>query len=107
MFSLCCVSTVIKDCYSQLKPNGYMIFTTVSKEAPMFANGKQLGKDRFEIMKGVKMFFYDSDSVNLEFGKYGLIEFSEIDEPAKNMENKPLIKFIIIKCKKRTIKIIL
>ena len=90
----------IKDCYSQLKPNGYMIFTAISKEAPMFGKGKQLSKDRFEIMKGVKMFFYDSDSVNREFGKYGLIEFSDIDEPVKNMENKPPVNFIILKCKK-------
>jgi hypothetical protein len=46
------------------------------------------------------MFFYDSNSVEREFGKYGLIEFSEIDEPHKNMENKPPLKFIIVKCKK-------
>jgi SAM-dependent methyltransferase len=90
----------IKDCYSQLKPNGYMIFTTVSKKAPMFGKGKQLSKDRFEIMEGVKMFFYDSDSVKREFGKYGLIEFEEIDESNKNFENKPPVKFIIVKCKK-------
>ena len=90
----------IKDCYNLLKPNGYMIFTTVSKSAPMFGKGKHLSKDRFEIMKGVKMFFYDSDSVKQEFEKYGLIEFSEIDEPIKNMENKLPVKFIIVKCKK-------
>jgi hypothetical protein len=77
-----------------------MIFTTVSKKAPMFGNGKQRSKDRFETMKGVKIFFYDSDSVKREFGKYGLIEFSEIGEPNKSMENKPSLKFIIVKCKK-------
>jgi hypothetical protein len=38
--------------------------------------------------------------VNKEFGKYGLIELSEIDEPHKNMRNKPPEKFIIVKCKK-------
>ncbi len=91
---------LIKDCYSQLKPNGYMIFTAVSKKVPMFGKGKQLSKDRFEIMEGVKMFFYDSDSVKQEFGKYGLAELSEIDEPSKNKKNKPPLKFIIIKCKK-------
>lgn len=90
----------IKDCYNQLKPNGYMIFTTVSKKAPMFGKGKQLDKDYFEIMEGVKMFFYDSDSIKQEFEKYGLVEFSEIDEPNKNMKNKPPVKFIIVKCKK-------
>lgn len=90
---------LIKDCYSQLKPNGYMIFVAVSKKAPMFGKGKQLSKDRFEIMEGVKMFFYDFDSIKQEFGEYGLIEFSEIDEPSKNKENKPPLKFIIVKCK--------
>ncbi|MHB8075557.1 class I SAM-dependent methyltransferase [Desulfosporosinus fructosivorans] len=90
----------IKACYNQLKPNGYMIFTTVSKKAPMFAKGRQLSKDRFETMKGVKIFFYDSDSVKREFQGYGLVEFSEIDEPHRTMDNKPPVHFIIIKCKK-------
>jgi SAM-dependent methyltransferase len=63
---------LIENCYNQLKPSGYMIFTAISKEAPMFGKGKQLSKDRFERMKGVKMFFYDSDSVKQEFGKHEL-----------------------------------
>jgi SAM-dependent methyltransferase len=90
----------IKDCYDLLKPNGYMIFTTVSKKAPMFGKGKQLDKDYFEIMDGVKMFFYDSNSIKQDFGKYGLVEFSEIDEPNKGAKNKPPINFIFVKCKK-------
>lgn len=90
----------LKDCYDQLKPNGYMILTTVSKKAPMFGKGKQLDKDYFEIMEDVKMFFYDSDSIKQEFEKHGLVEFTEIDEPSKDMKNKPSINFIVIKCKK-------
>lgn len=90
----------IKDCYNQLKPDGYMVFTTISKDAPMFGKGKQLGKDYFEIMEGVKMFFYDSDSIKQEFGNYGLIEVLEIVEPHKNMENKPPFKFTMVKCQK-------
>ena len=90
----------IKDCYNQLKPNGYMIFTTVSKKAPMFGTGKQLGPDYYETKDNVKMFFYDSDTIQEEFGKYGLVETSEIDEPNKNTKNKPSIHFIIVKCKK-------
>ena len=77
-----------------------MIFTTVSKQAPMFGKGKQLDKDYFEIMEGVKMFFYDSNSIKQEFEKYGLVEILEIDEPSKNMGNKPPINFLIVKCKK-------
>lgn len=46
------------------------------------------------------MFFYDSDSIKQEFGNYGLIEFSEIVEPHKNAENKPLFKFIMVRCQK-------
>lgn len=91
----------IKDCYSQLKPNGYMIFITISKEAPMFGKGKQLDKDYFEIMEGLKMFFYDSDSITQEFEKYGLIDFSEVVEPHKDNENKPPFKFIMVKCQKQ------
>lgn len=90
----------IEDCYNQLKPNGYMIFTTISKKAPMFGKGKQLSKDRFERIKGVKMFFYDTDSIKQEFGKFGLVEISEINELDKNMENKPALNFLMIKCKK-------
>ena len=93
---------LIRDCYSQLRPNGYMIFTAVSKKAPMFGKGKQLSKDRFETMKGVKIFFYDSESIQKEFGKYGLVEFSNIDEPNKHMETKPPVNFIIVKCKKES-----
>jgi SAM-dependent methyltransferase len=91
---------LIQDCYNQLKPGGYMIFTTVSKKAPMFGKGKQLDQDYYETPAGVKMFFYDSDSIKQDFGKYGLVEFSEIDEPHKNMNNKPSINFIMVKCKK-------
>ena len=90
----------LKDCFHQLKPNGYMIFTVVSKKASMYGNGKQLSKDRFEIMNGLNVFFYNSDSVKREFEKYGLIEFFEIDEPIKHMENEPPLKCILIKCKR-------
>ena len=90
----------IKDCYNQLKPNGYMIFTTVSQKAPMFGKGRQLEKDYYEIMEGIKMFFYDYDSIKQEFGKHGLVEVSEMDEPNKEMKNKPSINFLMVKCKK-------
>lgn len=90
----------IRDCYHQLKPKGYMIFTAISKEAPMYGKGRQLDKDYFEIMEGLKVFFYDSDSVKQEFGEYGLQESSEIIEPHKNSLNSPPFKFSMIKCQK-------
>ncbi len=67
----------------------------------MFGKGKKLGKDYFEILEGVSMFFYDSESIKDEFGQYVLMECSEIVEPHKNMEHKPPFKFIMIKCQKK------
>jgi len=90
----------IHDCFNQLKPNGYMIFTVVSKKASMYGSGKQLSKARFEIMKGLNVFFYDFESVNREFKDYGLMNYSEIDEPIKHMENEPPVKCILLECKK-------
>lgn len=91
----------ISDCYNQLKPGGYMIFTAISKKAPMFGKGKKLDENYYEIMEGVKMFFYDSESIQREFSDYGLVEFSEIDELDSDNKNKPLLKFSLIKCKKQ------
>ncbi len=84
----------IKDCYNQLKPDGYMIFVTVSKGSSMFGKGKQLGEDYFEVSKGMKIYFYDLHSAKQDFNKYGLIELSKVVE--SNM-----LEFIIIKCKKK------
>lgn len=89
----------IKDCYNQLKPNGHMIFMVISKKSSMYGKGNQLSKDRFEVMKGVGVFFYDNDSVRREFEEYGLVEFSEIDEPIKHVDNEPPLKCILVKCK--------
>ncbi len=90
----------IKDCYNQLKPNGCMIFSTISKNDPMYGKGKQLSKDRFDMPSGAKLFFYDPDSIKREFGNYGLTDFSEIDEPIKFKQDHPPMKFTIVICKK-------
>jgi len=91
----------IKDCYSQLKPKGYMVFTVVSKKAIMYGNGKRLSKNRYEILKGLKVFFYDFESIKREFNNFELIELTEIDEPIKFRVNEPPLKCILIKCKKK------
>ena len=46
----------IEDCYNQLKPGGYMVLQLFLK-APMYGKGKQLDKDYYEIMEGVKCSF--------------------------------------------------
>jgi hypothetical protein len=45
----------------------------------MYGKGTQLSKDRFEIKKGLNVFFCDTESVKREFDLFGLDEFSELD----------------------------
>lgn len=82
---------LIQDCFSQLADNGYMVFTAISKKAHTYGTGTYISKDRYEIFKGVQMFFYDEESIQAEFGEAGLFEIREIKE------NFP---FYLIVCKK-------
>lgn len=84
---------LIRDCYDQLAENGYMIFTVISKQSRTYGQGTLIGQDRYEQFGGIRMFFYDTASVEAEFGDAGLVEVTEI------MENLP---FLMIKCKKTT-----
>ncbi len=82
---------LIDDCYHQLKQNGIMMFTAISKQASTYGQGKPMGQDRFEQFGGVRMFFYDPESIRQEFGAYGLQKVDDITE------NYP---FHIICCRK-------
>lgn len=89
-------------CHNQLSLGGLMIFTVVSKQANMYGNGKRLSKDRFEITKGLSVFFYDSDSVKKEFSDFGLLEFRNIEEPIKHMIGQESLKCKFVICRKNT-----
>jgi 2-polyprenyl-3-methyl-5-hydroxy-6-metoxy-1,4-benzoquinol methylase len=91
----------IKDCFHQLKPKGYMIFVVVSKKASMYGIGLKLSNNRFQIMKGLSVYFYDLASATKEFESYGSIDVQEFEEPIKHMVNEPPLKCIIIKCQKK------
>ncbi|MDH6311948.1 SAM-dependent methyltransferase [Parabacteroides sp. PFB2-10] len=91
---------LIMDCYHQLAPGGYMIFSTISKEDALYGKGKQLSKDRFERIKGAKLFFYDEDSIKREFRDCGLIDIRKMDEPVKQRDSRPPMKFTVIICEK-------
>lgn len=82
---------LITDCYNQLTENGYMIFTAVTKAAQIYNQGTCIGKDRFELFGGIKMFFYDPETIQEEFGKAGLLEFTEVTD---------IYPFYLIKCQK-------
>jgi SAM-dependent methyltransferase len=89
---------LIRDCWKQLASGGSMIFTVISKDAPMYGQGPRLGDDWYEIHPGMKMYFYDADSVEREFGDHGLVEHSKIDEPLHNGSSFPFINAV---CRKR------
>ena len=91
---------LIDDCYNQLRSNGYMVFVSISKIDFRYGQGKEISKDTFETWPGVTLFFYDSDSTNSEFSNYGLIDAEVINEPIKDLSDKPSQKFWYIICKK-------
>jgi SAM-dependent methyltransferase len=90
----------LKNCSDQLREGGIMVFVTASKNYKMFGNGKLISKDRFRIDNGLSVFFYDPETIIKEFGKFGLIEYREIEEPVKHMEYENSMKFWMAVCRK-------
>jgi SAM-dependent methyltransferase len=90
----------LERCYDQLKPGGLMVFTFADKQNALYGTGKLLSAHRFEISKGLRVYFYDSDSVMKEFSEYGIIECRDINEPMKFMEGNETIKLKYVVCRK-------
>lgn len=91
----------LKSCYNQLKKGGLMIFVVASKQTSMYGTGRYISKDRYEITKGLKVYFYDSESVFNEFSAFGMIEYKDIEEPIKFMEGQEPVKLKFVICKKK------
>ncbi len=92
---------LLQNCYAQIREGGIMVFVTVSKGyQKLYEHGKQISKDRFRIDNGLNVFFHDSASIEKEFGKFGLSEYYEIEEPVKHMENEEPMKFYQVICRK-------
>lgn len=85
---------LIRDCFNQLTENGLMIFTAITKQAQTYGQGTLISKDRFEMFGGVRMFFYDRETIQEEFGNAGLVDITEVTE------NYP---FYIIQCRKSNV----
>jgi SAM-dependent methyltransferase len=92
---------LLENCYIQLRQGGIMVFVVVSKQNKMYGNGRLVSIDRYLIDKGLTVFFYDSASVEKEFGKFGRMEYSEIIEPVKHLENEEPMKFFQVVCRKK------
>lgn len=91
----------LKSCHNQLRDGGLMVFITVSKSyTKLYENGKPVSKDRFRIQNGLDVFFYDPETIVMEFGRFGLIEYTEIEEQVKHMPNEEPMKFWMVVCRK-------
>ncbi|MGE3802101.1 MAG: methyltransferase domain-containing protein [Candidatus Kapaibacterium sp.] len=91
---------LIDDCYNQIRPGGYMVFVAISTNTPTYGEGVRLGRNWYQTKHGVELFYYDAESVDKEFGKYGLLEAKEIDEPVQKVENRASQRFWQIACRK-------
>ena len=88
---------LIRDCYRQLRHGGRMFFTAITKQSSTYGVGEKLSTDRYKTKDGVNLYFYDKDSIKEEFGEFGLIEATEIDEAGNS---KSAIRFWKVVCKK-------
>lgn len=91
---------LVRDCHDQLEPGGYMVFVALSTADHRHGEGKAVAKDTFETRHGITLFFYDRAAVEHAFGRYGLIEAVEYDEPATPSPGQPSQRFWRITCKK-------
>jgi SAM-dependent methyltransferase len=92
---------LLKNCYNQMSEGGLMVFYTVSKGyKKLYESGKPIGKNRLRIDNGLNVFFYDPESIEREFGAFGLIEYAEIDELVKHQPDEEPMKFWKVVCRK-------
>lgn len=91
---------LIQNCYNQLQDRGLMIFIALSTEDARFGKGEKISRNTYLTKHGIELFFYDSDTLEKEFGAYGLIRTEEISEPLISTGKKPSEKFWKIICKK-------
>lgn len=91
---------LIKDCYEQLQPGGIMVFVTLSKKDFRFGEGPIIAPDTFLTKHGISLYFYDQDTVNADFGDWGLWTAKEINDPEVSDGNKPVQCFWQVTCKK-------
>jgi len=94
----------LKSCHNQLREGGLMVFITVSKSyTKLYENGKPVSKNRFRIQNGLDVFFYDTETIVKKFGRFGLVEYTEIEEPVKHMPNEEPMKFWMVVCRKLSV----
>ena len=92
---------ILQKCLEQLHNGGWMVFVVVSDMNKLFGKGKFVSQNRYMIEKGLTVFFYNREAIEKEFSPFGLVEYREIDEPVKHMENEEPMKFWMVICRKK------
>lgn len=90
---------ILDACYSQLQPNGLMIFVALSINDKRFGLGEEVEKNTFYSPHGLTLYFYDEAAIEEEFANYNIIEAKEINEP----EEDPNERHWMVICKKTTV----
>lgn len=86
----------VRDCYNQLESGGIMVFTVASKQMSYYGTGRALSKDRFRIMNGLNVYFYDTIALQKEFDGLGPVEIKALDEPIKFMTGQEPLKLLLV-----------
>jgi SAM-dependent methyltransferase len=95
----------LKDCFNQLSDKGTMIFVATSVKNSLYGTGRDLGGNSFEQSPGLRVFFYEDQTIENEYRPYGLIRYNEIEEPVKFMADQPPLKLYYICCRKQIMNI--
>ena len=73
-----------------------MIFTAASKNTGVYGHGRYISKDRYEIARGLKAYFYDDETILKEFSDFGMVNCSDFEEPVKFMEGEEPVKLKLV-----------
>lgn len=88
-------------CYRQLRMGGYMAFSAISPNAPMYGNGVEIGPNRFRTEYGVDLFFYDEESIEEELNPFGLVYYYNFNRSVSAFANHDDGLFWFMICQKR------
>jgi SAM-dependent methyltransferase len=86
----------LKSCYDQLRIGGFMFFVVASKQMDMYGSGKYLSNERYLIPNGLKVYFYDEESLRIEFSRFKVVVCDEIVEPIKYIDGNQTIRLLYI-----------
>lgn len=74
----------LRSCFDQIRVNGTMVFTTITKSASTYGVGQAKEPDQYHTKDGLEIFFYDADSIENEFAQFGKIGKKKICEPVRS-----------------------